>query len=175
MEWTTAKTRAPQLRTSWQGDDIAVTRGDEMIDCLRAEDIERVTLVHIGAGESPIEVHSAIFELPGRVVVLGAQCGIAGRLLFERQAYWAQRHCIYWLSHRHVSWPAFDGAPRWAFARQAPPYQQLTPEQASAVYRRSDVTGPHTWDQRKQYRFRRERPFGGRHVGAMQVQGSLTN
>ncbi len=174
MHWTTPKVRAPQLRTCWQAENITVTRGDESIDRLPADEIERVTLVHIGAGESPIEVHSAIFELPGRVVVLGAQCGIAGRVLFERQAYWSQRNCIYWVNHRRVSWPAVEGESRWLFARQVPPYQQLTPAQADALFQRSDVTGPQTWDQRKQYRFERQRPFGGRQVGATQVQGSLT-
>ena len=174
MQWTTAKARAPQLRTCWQAEGIVVTRGDELIDRLPADDIERVTLVHIGAGESPIEVHAAIFDLPERVVVLGAQCGIAGRVLFERQAYWSQRNCIYWVNNRLVAWPAIEGESRWSFARQLPPYQQLTPAQAGALFERSAVTGPHTWDRRKQYRFERQRPFGGRQVGATQVQGSLT-
>ena len=173
MHWTTPKVRTPQLRTCWQADEIAVTRGDELIDRLRADEIERVTLVHIGAGESPIEVHSAIFEFADRVVVLGAQCGIAGRVLFERQAYWSQRNSIHWVSYRRVSWPETQGESRWLFARQVPPYQQLTPEQAKSLFQCSDVTGPHTWDQRKQYRFERQRPFGGRQVGATQVQGSL--
>lgn len=172
MNWT-LKAKAAPLRTGWQADEIAVTRGGESVDRLRADDIERVTLVHIGAGESPIEVHAAIFELPDRVVVLGAQCGIAGRVLFERQAYWAQRHCIYWVSHRRVAWPETEADSRWLFARQAPPHLQLTPAVAKTLFQRSDATGPHTWDQRKQYRFERQRPFGGRQVGATQVQGSL--
>jgi hypothetical protein len=174
MQWTTAKARAAQLRTCWHNDEITVSQGDELVDRLRADEIQRVTLVHIGAGESPIEVHSAIFELPERVVVVGAQCGIAGRVLFERQAYWAQRNCIYWVNNRLVSWPAVEGESRWLFARQVPPYQPLTLAQANALFQRSDVTGPQTWDQRKQYRFERQRAFGGRQVGAMQVQGSLT-
>jgi hypothetical protein len=174
MQWTTPKVRAPQLRTCWQGDEITVSRGDELVDRLHVDEIERVTLVHVGAGESPIEVHSVIFELPKRVVVLGAQCGIAGRVLFERQAYWSGRNCIFWINNRHLSWPAVEGESRWLFARQVPPYWQMTPAQAGALFERCNATGPQTWDQRKRHRFERQRPFGGRQVGATHVQGSLT-
>ncbi len=172
MNWTLRGKTAP-LRTCWQADEIGVMRAGETVDRLPAQEIERVTLVHIGVGESPIEVHAAIFELPDRVVVLGAQCGIAGRVLFERQSFWTQRNCIYWVSHRHVAWPAAEGDSRWPFARQAPAHLQLTPAAAKHLFQCTDATGPHTWEQRKQYRFERQRPFGGRHVGATQVQGSL--
>jgi hypothetical protein len=174
MDSKSPKIRSAPLRTCWQADDIEVTRGDECIDRWCAEDIERVTLVHIGAGDSPIEIHAAIFELPGRVVVLGAQCGIAGRVLFERETYWARRNCIYWVSNRRVSWLVIEGESRWQFARQAPPYQPLTPAQANALFERANAIGPQTWGQRKQWRFGHQRPFSGREVGATQVQGSLT-
>ena len=31
-------------------------------------------------------------------MILPAASGIAGRVHFERQAYWAGRHCIYWVA-----------------------------------------------------------------------------
>jgi len=174
MHWTTLRVRPTPLRTCWQADEIAVARGDELIDRLRADDIERVTLVHAGEGESPIEVRAALFEMPDRVVLLGAECGIAGRVLFERQAYWSRRNCIYWINERCVSWPETVGEARRLFARQPPQYQLFTAAEARALFARTDLTGPHTWDQRKQCRFERRRPFPGRLLGAPQISGGAT-
>jgi hypothetical protein len=168
MHWTSLKTRETQLRSSWQADEIVVTRGDELIDHLRADEIDRVTLVHADEGDSPGEVRAAIFELPDRVVLLGAASGIAGRVLFERQAYWSQRNCIYWVSERFVSCSEIQGESRWPFARQVPQHRQLTLAAARSLLERCDVTGPHTWDQRKLVRIERRRPFPGRVMGATQ-------
>lgn len=172
MHWTSLKTRETQLRTSWQADEIVVTRGDELIDQLRADEIERVTLVHADSGDSPGDVRAALFELPDRVVLLGAASGIAGRVLFERQAYWSQRGCIYWVSERFVSWSQIQGESRWLFARQVPQHRQLTTAAVGSLLERSEATGPHTWDQRKQFRIERRRPFRGRTVTATQVHSS---
>jgi hypothetical protein len=172
MHWTSLKIKETPLRSSWQGDEIVITRGDELIDHLRADEINRVTLVHASTGDSPGEVRAAIFELPDRVVLLGAASGIAGRVLFERQAYWSRRNCIYWLSERYMSWPESQGESRWLFARQVPQHRQLTPAAAASLFDRADVTGPHTWDQRKQHRIERRRPFPGRVIGAAQAHSS---
>jgi len=162
MHWTSLKIKDSPLRTSWQADEIVVTRGDELIDHLRADEIERVTLVHAGEGEMPGEVRAAIFEMADRVVLLGAASGIAGRVLFERQAFWSQRNCIYWISERCLSWPEIQGESRWPFARRVPQHRALTAAAARSLYEQSDLTGPHTWDQRKQHRIERRRPFRGR-------------
>jgi len=172
MHWTSLKIRETNLRSSWQGDEIVITRGDELIDHLRADEIERVTLVHAAAGDSPGEVRAAVFELPDRVVLLGAESGIAGRVLFERQAYWSQRSCIYWVSERCVAWPEVHSESRWLFARTVPQHRELTAAAARALFERTDATGPHTWDQRKQIRIERRRPFPGRMTGAAQARSS---
>jgi hypothetical protein len=168
MHWTSLRIKGAQLRTSWQADEIIVTRGDEWIDHLRAADIDRVTLIHAAAGESPVDIRAALFEMPDRVVLLGAASGIAGRVLFERQAFWSQRNCIYWVSERCVTWPETQSESRWLFARHVAQHRQLTRESARTLLERSDVTGPHTWDQRKQYRIERRRLFPGRAIGAAQ-------
>ena len=141
---------------------------------MRASDIERVTLVHAGEGESPGEVRAALFEMAERAVLLGAASGIAGRVLFERQAYWAQRNCIYWVGERRVSWPSVLGEPRWPLMRPRVPMRRtLTPAAAASLIDRAEVTGPHTWDERKRHRIERRRPFPGHAIGATAVHGGM--
>lgn len=173
--WTMPRAKPAPVGTLWQADEIVVTRGREPIDRLRAGAIERVTLVHAGEGESPGEVRAALFELADcRAVLLGAASGIAGRVLFERQAYWTRRRCIYWVSERRVAWPTVLGEPRWPLARRrVPEYRTLTLATAEALLDRAAVTGPHTWDERKRHRIERRRPFPGRAIGATAVHGGM--
>jgi hypothetical protein len=174
MIWTLPRSKQAPLRTCWRADEIVVTQGGALIDRLRASDIERVTLVHAGDGESPGEVRAALFEMADRAVVLGAASGIAGRVLFERQAYWSQRNCIYWVDQRLVSWPAALGEARWPLARaRVPQHRTLTPTAAAALFERAEVTGPHTWDERKRHRIERRRPFPGRGIGAAPVHSGM--
>ncbi|HSW26778.1 MAG TPA: hypothetical protein VLJ62_28745 [Burkholderiaceae bacterium] len=164
--WPSANKQAP-IRTCWRADEIMVTQCGEVIDRLRARRIERVTLVHAGEGESPNEVRAALIQTAGRTVLLGAASGIGGRVLFERQAYWAQRNCIYWVAERCVDWPAVFGASRWPFAcPRLPLHCTLTHAVVSALLDRAELTGPHTWEQRKQHRIERRRPFRGQAIAA---------
>jgi hypothetical protein len=175
MIWTSlARTQQAPVETYWQADEIVVTQGGELVDRLRAGGIERVTLVHAGDGESPGEVRAALFEMADRAVLLGAASGIAGRVLFERQAYWSQRNCIYWVSERRVAWPAVLGEARWTLLRsRVPQHRALTPAAAASLLERAQVTGPHTWDERKRHRIERRRPFPGRAIGATPVHGGM--
>jgi len=170
MNWNSLRVRETPLSTSWQADEIVVTRGDEWVEQLHADEIERVTLVHCAAGESPSEVCAAIFDLPDRVVLLDAASGITGRILFERQSYWSQRNCIYWVSERSVAWPDGPSDSRWWPSRHRPRHLRLTPAAAAALFDRSDLSGPHTWEQRKQYRIERRRLFPGRDFGTASPQ-----
>lgn len=174
MIWPLPRTKQAPVTTCWWADEIVVTRGGEPIDRLRSGDIERVTLVHAGAGESPGEVRAALFELADRAVLLGAASGIAGRVLFERQAYWSQRSCIYWVDQSRVTWLAVLGQPRWPLVRaRLPQHCGLTTATAAALLDRAQVTGPHTWDERKRHRIERRRPFPGRAIGATAVHGGM--
>ena len=174
MIWTSPRTRQAPVETYWRADEIVVTQGDGPIDRLRASDIQRVTLVHTGEGESPGEVRAALFEMAERAVLLGAASGIAGRVLFERQAYWAQRNCIYWVGERRVSWSSVLGEPRWPLVRPRVPMRRtLTLAAAASLIDRAEVTGPHTWDERKRHRIERRRPFPGHAIGATAVHGGM--
>jgi hypothetical protein len=94
--------------------------------------------------------------------------------LFERQAYWAQRRCIYWVSERSVDWPSVFGASRWPFARpHLPQHCTLTATAVATLLDRAVPSGPHTWDQRKQRRIERRRPFRGYTIAATPVHAGM--
>ena len=171
MKWT-PRTEQPRVKACWRGDEIVVIQGAERIDRLHASDIRRVTLIHSGAGESPAEVRAALIETADRALLLRATSGIAGSVLFERQTYWSQRACIYWVGERCVVWPPALRGARWPFARAAlPEHRALSPADAASLLEGAAVTGPHTWDQRKQYRIDRRRPFPGWAIGATPMHG----
>jgi hypothetical protein len=166
--------RPPAVKTCWRADWIVVTQGGQLIDRLRAGRIDRVTLVHTGEGESPGEVRAALFQTAGRAVLLGAESGIAGRVLFEHQAYWSQRGCIYWVPERDVDWPAVFGSPRWPFARpRLPQHCTLTSTAVATLLDRAVPSGPHTWDQRKQRRIERRLPFRGQAIAVRPVHAGM--
>jgi len=172
--WSLPRTAPAPVETCWHGEDILVTRGRVLIDRLHADDIERVTLVHAGDGESPGEVRAALFELAERAVVLGAASGITGRVLFERQAFWARRNCIYWVGERRVAWSSLPGAARWSLLRgRVPPHRTLTRTAAAALVDPGEAAGPQTWDERKRSRIERRRPFPGRTIGMAAAPSGL--
>jgi hypothetical protein len=175
MTWTMPKGDKPApVKTCWRADEIVVTQGGQLIDRLRATRIDRVTLVHTGEGESPGEVRAALFQTVGRAVLLGAESGIAGRVLFERQAYWSQRRCIYWVAEGDVDWPMVFGKSRWPFGRPHLPHHCcLTSTAVATLLDRAVPSGPHTWDQRKQRRIERRRPFRGHAIGAASVHSAV--
>jgi len=175
MIWTLPRTdKASPIATCWRGDEIVVTQGIEPIDRLRASRIDRVTLLHAGEGESPGEVRAALVHSAGRAVLLGAESGIAGRVLFERQTYWAQRRCIYWVAERSVDWASVFGAARWPFVRlHLPQHCTLTSTAAATLLDRAVPSGPHTWEQRKQRRIERRRPFRGQPIAAAPVHAGM--
>jgi len=173
LVWPKTDQQAP-VQTCWRGDEIVVTQGGKPIDRLRAGKIQRVTLVHTGEGESPGEVRAALLQLAGRTVLLGPESGIAGRVLFERQTYWSQRRCIYWVAEPGVDWPVVFGASRWPFGRlHLPQHCILTHVTTAALLDRAEPTGPHAWDQRKQRRIERRRPFPGRDLAAAPVHSGM--
>jgi len=168
--WASRSEQWP-VKTCWRGDEILVIQGAERIDRLPAGDIERVTLIHRGAGESPGEVRAALFEMTERAVLLRATSGVAGSVLFEHQAYWSHRNCIYWVAERCVAWSSAVSTMRWPFGSAGlPQHQGLSRADAAGLFGRAAATGPHTWDQRKQYRIERRRPFPGWVIGATPIQ-----
>jgi hypothetical protein len=173
MNWMFPRTGHGLVSTRWTGDNIVVMRDNEVIDCLRSNDIERVMLVHAGEGESPGDVRAALFDLADRVVLLGAASGVAARVLFERQAFWSRRSRIYWVAERSVAWTSVLGKGRWPLRARVPPYEAITHAATGALLEHAQVTGPHTWDERKRYRIERRRPFRGHAIGAPPLHSGL--
>lgn len=173
MNWLFPRTKQGLVGTRWKGDDIVVVRDDKVIDSLRSNDIERVMLVHAGEGESPGDVRAALFEMADRVVLLSAASGVAARVLFERQAFWSRHNCIYWVAERSVAWTSLLGKGRWPTRLREPQHEAITHAAAGAWLEHAQVTGPHTWDERKRYRIERRRPFRGHAIGATPLHGGL--
>ncbi len=78
------------MNTRWEGTDLLVLRDEREIDRIASRDIHRVILVCHG-GDSPSDLRFAVVETLTDHILLPAASGIAGRVYFERQAFWAQR------------------------------------------------------------------------------------
>ena len=100
-------------RTLWQQNDIVVYRDEVEVDRLPAERIERVYLVYRGHGDTPNDIAQTIVELAGDegFAVFEPETGFAGRVNFERQPFWQERRCIYWVA-APIALAALAAAPR---------------------------------------------------------------
>jgi len=145
------------LFTAWQGNDLVISRNDEEIDRIPAEAIRRVVLVGHGAGESPGDLAYAILETADEAVVLPAASGIAGRLHFERQAFWAERNCIFWVGESQAPLPRRLRPGLWLLPRQRPGYMRVPRSELAAAIEQWPLEGPQTWEQRKWARIARSR------------------
>ena len=146
-------------RTAWQQQDIVIFRNDAEVDRIRATEIARVVLVHRGQGTSPGDLVHAVVVLEDDCLILPADTGFAGRVLFERQPFWNERACVYWVrqSQAPLPWklrrgPWFLRSPTAAFVRM--PRADL-----GALMGRWPLQGPQTWEQRKWSQIENSRPF----------------
>ncbi len=153
--------------TAWQGQEIIVYREDEVVDRLNAHDIERVLFVHEGVGDSPGDLLYAIVETADDVVVLPDYTGFAGRVNFERQAFWAERGCVFWVSDRHAVLPARLCRSRWLARRTAPVYARMARAELAELVKAWPLDGPQTWEQRKWRRIENSRPFSNSAPGSL--------
>lgn len=148
-------------RTAWQGNEIVVYRDDVEADRFDADSIQRVLLVHRGDGESPGDLVQALVELPDEYLIFPADTGFAGRVNFERQGYWAQRGCVYWVNETRAPLPMrLRRGPRF-LGFGTPGYLRVPRADLAALIERWPVEGPQTWEQRKWRRIERSRPFSG--------------
>jgi len=149
-------------RTAWQGQDIVVYRDEAEFDRFSADQIQRVMFTHRGSGESPGELELAVVELADEYLVFPSDTGFSGRVNFERQAYWAQRGCVYWVPESRATLPIrLRRGPR--FLGFGPPgYARMPKADLAASVERWPLEGPQTWEQRKWRRIERSRPFGPR-------------
>ncbi len=136
------------LATRWEGADLVVLRHQEVADRIAAADIRRVFLVCRG-GDTPADLNFAVIETASEHVLLPADSGIAGRVYFERQPYWTQRACIYWVTGRHAPLPRHLCPGIWLLRRHSPAYLRLPIAELASLIEQWPVEGPQTWEQRK--------------------------
>lgn len=147
------------LHTAWQGQDIVVYADAVEVERVCASEIERVVLVHRGEGNTPGDLEVALIQLPNDVVALSAETGIAGRILFERLPFWSERACIYWVSARQAPLSSSLRRCRGGFFGRRSPVVRLAAAEVVGAVSTWPVTGPQTWEERKQMRIERARPF----------------
>jgi hypothetical protein len=151
--------KSSSWRTAWQGQNIVVLRNDDEVDRLHAPDIERVVLVHRGSGESPGDLVQAVVEIGDACLIFPADTGFAGRVNFERQAFWAERGCVYWVNEARAPMPLRLRRGRWFPGLTHPVFTRLPRTELSALIEGWPMQGPQTWEQRKWRRIARNRPF----------------
>ena len=149
----------PTWLTAWHGQDIVVYRDDTEVDRIHAPQIQRVVFLHRGAGETPGDLEHAIVELDDDCLVFAADTGFAGRVNFERHAFWAERACVYWVSASRASLPSRLRRGRWFTLAAAPRFLRVPRAELSALLDSWPLKGPQTWEQRKWRRIEDSRPF----------------
>lgn len=148
-----------QWHTAWLGDDIVVYRDGVAVEQLRGEDIRRVVFVTRGTGPTSDVVH-AIVDLGADLVLLAPETGIAGRVHFERQAFWAPLDCVYWIDERDARLPL-----AWRFGRRflergaRPACRRLPRAELESAMARWPLQGPMSWQQREWQRLVQRRPM----------------
>jgi hypothetical protein len=152
-------------RTLWQHNDIVVFRDEVEVDRLPADRIERVCLLYSGSGDSPGDIVQTLVELAGGegYALFEAHTGFAGRVNFERQAFWREKACVYWVPAAGASFPWRMRFSAWRGDAKERAYRRLASDEIAGSVARWRLEGPQTWDERKRGRIDRTRPFGHSH------------
>jgi hypothetical protein len=144
-------------RTAWQGQDIVVWREDDEVDRIPAAQIEKVVFVHREGGESPTDLVHALVQMKDDWLVLPPETGFAGRVHFERHAFWTEKACVFWVDEAHAPLPL--RLRRGRIFRREPLYTRAPRDEMDAAVERWPLEGPQTWEQRKWHRIEARRPF----------------
>ena len=144
------------LDTRWEGSDLLVLRNEREIDRIGSRDIHRVILACRGS-DSPSDLRFAVVETLAEFILLPAASGIAGRVHFERQGFWMQRPCVYWVDESRAPLPRRLLPGVWLLRRQQPGYVRVPHEELAAVVEKWPIEGPQSWEQRKWARIVRNR------------------
>lgn len=146
-------------RTAWQGQEIVVYRDNEIVDRVWTPDIQRVVLVYRGAGDTPGDLAYALVEMPNDHLIFPAETGIAGRVHFERLAFWASRPRVYWVNEDEAVLPARYRPGLWLMRRAKPVFLRLPRTELDSVVEQWNLEGPQSWEERKERRVQRSLPF----------------
>jgi hypothetical protein len=136
------------LATRWEGNELVVLRNDQPIDRIAASDIRRVILV-CQRGDTPSDLAFALIEAGSDFVILPAESGIAGRVHFERQSFWAARPCVYWVDAARAPLPRALRPGLWLLRKNVPGYLRLSAAELAPQIERWPLEGPQSWEQRK--------------------------
>ena len=145
--------------TLWQGQDIGVYRDDVEVDRVNSQQIERVLLLYKGSGDFSGDVIQVVVELGDDCLVFGAETGFAGRVNFERQAFWTERACVHWISHARAPLPLRLRTGNGLLRLSPPAYARVPKAELAALIGRWPIQGPQTWAERKRLRIERASPF----------------
>lgn len=156
-------------RTAWQGQDIVVFRDDDEVDRVSAQQIQRIVFVHRGAGDSPGDLLYAVVELEEECLIFPDFTGFAGRVNFERQAFWAEKGCVFWASDTRASLPMRLRRGRWFLRAAGPDFARVPKIEIAPLVEKWPLHGPQTWEQRKWRRIENSRPFASTGPGRLRA------
>jgi hypothetical protein len=140
--------RNPLLATRWEGPDIVVSSDGEVIDRVASSDIRRVILA-CDRGDTPSDLRFGVIDVGAEYVILPAECGIAGRVYFERHAFWAELAGVYWVNAAQAILPRRLRPGLWLLRRHRPGYLRLPSAELGPLVEQWPLDGPQTWEQRK--------------------------
>lgn len=141
--------RNDNLNTRWEGTDLLVLNNDQPIDRIAAREIHRVILVCRHGSDAPSDLRFAVVETTADHILLPAPSGIAGRVHFERQSFWLQRPCVYWVDEARAPLPRRLLRGVWLLRRQQPGFVRLPHGELAGVIEQWPLDGPQSWEQRK--------------------------
>ncbi len=149
----------PNWRTAWQGHDIVVYRDEQEVDRIDALAIRKVVCLHRDGSDSPGDLVATLVRLAEEWVLLPADTGFGGRVHFERQSFWAERACIWWVADSHAPLPPRLRRGRCPMRGGEPAYARVTAGQLDTLVDGWPLEGPQTWEQRKWRRIHAGRPL----------------
>ena len=88
------------------------------------------------------------------------ETGFAGRVNFERQPFWQERRCIYWVAAPIASLPWRLRLGAWRGEANKRAFRRLGRDELAGCVEGWQREGPQTWEDRKRRRIERSRPFG---------------
>jgi hypothetical protein len=142
--------RSPSLQTQWHAQDLLVLREGVEVERVHAADIGRVILAYHHGGHTAGDLSWALLELAQDGLLLPAESGIAGRVHFEHQEFWRQRHCIYWVDEAQAVLPRrLRLAGSGLLGRWRPAYLRVPRVELAPLLAKWPLQGPQTWEQRK--------------------------
>lgn len=148
--------------TAWSGTDVVIYRDDAEADRIHADDIRRVVFVYRADGSSPGDLQYALVETDADVLLLGSETGFAGRVNFERLAFWAERDCVYWVPQRAAALPLRVRRGSGWLGLGVPTFRRMPLADLEPAIASWPLEGPQTWDERKWKRIERNRPFAAK-------------